>query len=62
MKMNNAGRLIMVLGLVALFIGAGVNALAGLSAFWHGIGWGMGIILLPMFVVDLIKNNDQYFG
>lgn len=60
--MNNAGRLIMVLGLVALFIGAGVNALAGLSVFWHGIGWGMGIILLPMFVVDLIKNNDQYFG
>lgn len=60
--MNTYGRILMVLGLVALIGGALVDDLFGLSNFWHGVGYGMGLMIGLMFIGDLIKNSDEYFG
>lgn len=60
--MNTYGRILMALGLVALIGGALVDDFIGLSTFWHGVGYGMGFMIGLMFIGDLIKNSDEYFG
>lgn len=59
--MNNYGRLLMAIGLLVLIVGALVDDFVGLSSFWHGMGWGIGIVVALMFVGDMIKHGDEYF-
>lgn len=51
----------MAIGLLVLIVGALVDDLVGLSSFWHGMGWGIGIVVALMFVGDMIKHGDEYF-
>ena len=59
--MNNYGRLLMAIGLLVLIVGALVDDLVGLSSFWQGMGWGIGIVVALMFVGDMVKHGDEYF-
>lgn len=58
--MNNYGRLLMAIGLLILFAGALVNNFVGLSNFWHGMGWGLGIMVGLMLAGDLVKHCVTY--
>lgn len=60
--MDKLVRVIMLLGIFALLFGAMANALVGLSSFWHGIGWGMSLVIAPLLLIDMIKHQDDYFG
>lgn len=59
--MNNYGRLLMAVGLLVLIVGALVDDFVGLSSFWHGMGWGIGLMVSLMFAGDMVKHGDEYF-
>lgn len=51
----------MAIGLLVLIVGALVDDFVGLSSFWHGMGWGIGVMVGLMFAGDMVKHGDEYF-